>query len=298
MSWLSVNLETDAKHAEALSSTLLQLGALSVDISDAMAGTSGEQPKFNETSGRLTIAWQASRVSALFPADVDIRCIVKNASTALRLPADRYTVTEVPERDWVRLSQAQFAPLKVSSRLWIVPSWHRPPDPDAVNIVLDPGLAFGTGSHPSTRLCLRWLDEHVKGGETVLDFGCGSGILTIAALKLGADRAFGVDSDRQAVVVSQANAEQNRVQAKFYSADSAPLIHADVVLANILANPLKLLAPLLAEATRPGGLLVLSGILAGQVRDVAHAYRDWFDFDDASEEQGWVRLCGNKRPSK
>jgi len=298
MSWLSVNFETDAKHADELSSTLLQLGALSVDISDAMAGTSGEQTIFGEPGMRLPVAWQANYVSALFPADVDIPGIAKNASAALRLPGKPYTVTKVPDRDWVRLSQAQFAPLKISPRLWIVPTWHTLPDPDAVNVVLDPGLAFGTGSHPSTRLCLHWLDEHIRGGETVLDFGCGSGILSIAALKLGARRAFGVDSDRRAVLVSQANAKQNRVRAKFYFADSVPQIHADVVLANILADSLKLLAPLLAQATRPGGELVLSGILTRQAREVAHAYRDWFDFQDAFEDQGWVRLCAVKRLSQ
>ena len=294
MSWLSLNFEADARQAEVLSSTLLQLGALSVDIADAGVGTEYEQPIFGEPAGSMA-AWRSSRVSGLFPANADITCIVKNACGALALPPAHYTVTEVPEQDWVRLSQEQYEPIKISARLWIVPSWHTPRDPGAVNIVLDPGLAFGTGSHPSTRLCLRWLDEHVKGGETVLDYGCGSGILAIAGLKLGAHRAFGVDSDSQAVLVSQANAEQNQVHAEFYSANAVPRIHADVVLANILANPLKLLAPLLAEATRGGGALVLSGILAKQARDVEQAYRDWFDIHDACEEQGWVRLCGTKR---
>jgi len=295
MNWLSLTLETDAQHAEMLSNTLLQLGALSVDIADARGGTDDEQAIFDATGGLMTEAWRENRVSGLFPADADIARIVKTASSALRLPAARFTVTNVPEQDWVSLAQTQFAPIQISSHLWIVPSWHIPPDPGAINIVLDPGLAFGTGSHTTTRLCLRWLDEHIKGGEAVLDYGCGSGILAIAALKLGAGCAFGVDSDPQAVLVSQANAEQNHVQAAFYTPQAAPQFQADVVLANILANPLKVLAPLLADATRGGGVLVLSGILADQARDVGQTYRDWFDLYETCEEQGWVRICGMKR---
>jgi ribosomal protein L11 methyltransferase len=297
MNWLSLTLEADAQHAEMLSNTLLQLGALSVDIADARGGTDDEQAIFDATGGLMTEPWRASRVSGLFPADADIARIVKTASSTLRLPAAHFTVTNVPEQEWVSLAQTQFAPIQISSRLWIVPSWHIPPDPGAINIALDPGLAFGTGSHTTTRLCLRWLDEHIKGGEAVLDYGCGSGILAIAALKLGAGCAFGVDSDPQAVLVSQANAEQNRVQAAFYTPQAAPQFQADVVLANILANPLKVLAPLLADATRGGGVLVLSGILADQARDVGQAYRDWFDLYEMCEEQGWVRICGMKRSS-
>ena len=295
MNWLSLTLDADAQHAEVLSNTLLQLGALSVDIADARAGTEDEQAIFDEPGAPVIAAWQASRVSGLFRADADIACIVEGASNALGWPAAKFTVANVPDQDWVRLAQAQFAPIRISSRLWIVPSWHTPPDPGAINIVLDPGLAFGTGSHPTTRLCLRWLDEHIKGGEAVLDYGCGSGILAIAALKLGANRVIGVDSDPQAVLASQVNAEKNRVQAEFYAPQGVPRFQADVVLANILANPLILLAPLLAAATRSGGLLVLSGILGDQARDVENAYRDWFVMRETCEEQGWVRLCGVMR---
>ncbi len=295
MNWLSLTLEADVRHAEVLSNTLLQLGALSVDIADARAGTEDEQAIFGEPDEPMTAAWRASRVSGLFPADADIAGIVKTTSSALHLPAAHFTVTSVPEQDWVHLAQTQFAPIQISSRLWILPSWHTPPDSCSINIVLDPGLAFGTGSHPTTRLCLRWLDEHIKGGEAVLDYGCGSGILAIAALKLGASRAFGLDSDPQAVLAGQMNAEQNRVQAVFYAPQAVPQFKADIVLSNILANPLKLLAPLLADATRDGGALVLSGILADQARDVENAYHEWFDMHQTSEEEGWVCLCGTKR---
>ena len=192
-----------------------------------------------------------------------------------------------------RASQAQFAPLKIG-RLWIVPSWVEPPDPSAVNLRLDPGMAFGTGSHPSTRLCLQWLEGNLQPGHRVLDYGCGSGILAIAAAKLGAGRVIGVDIDPLALVASRYNAEQNRVAASFVGADRPQPKAADVVMANILSNPLKILAPLLAQLTVPGGHVVLSGILAAQARAVADAYLEWFDMEPPVEEQGWIRLCGKR----
>ena len=195
----------------------------------------------------------------------------------------------------MRLTQAQFDPIRISSRLWIVPTWHTPTDPTAINIALDPGLAFGTGSHPTTRLCLRWLDTHIKGGETVLDYGCGSGILAIAAMKLGAGSAIGVDVDAQAVLASHDNAEANQVRADFYLPDGVALAQYDVVVANILTNPLRALAPLLAGATRSGGRIVLSGILAEQAGDVMRIYAQWFDLDPAVLEDGWCCLSGVKK---
>jgi ribosomal protein L11 methyltransferase len=196
----------------------------------------------------------------------------------------------------VRLTQSQFEPIHISSRLWIVPTWHTPSDPNAVNIVLDPGLAFGTGSHPTTRLCLRWLDSNLKGGERVLDYGCGSGILAIAAMKLGAAQAIGVDVDFQAVVASRGNAVANQVDnVQFYLPDDVPQSTYDLVMANILTNPLRLLAPLLANATRPGGQIVLSGILEEQAQEVMNIYQQWFDLDVPIFEDGWSCLSGRKR---
>jgi ribosomal protein L11 methyltransferase len=174
------------------------------------------------------------------------------------------------------LTQSQFEPIRISQRLWIVPTWHTPVDAAAINIVLDPGLAFGTGSHPTTRLCLRWLDENLRAGENVLDYGCGSGILAIAAMKLGAGSAYGVDVDAQAVQSSRDNALANQVDAKF-DLPVATLQPADIVVANILTNPLKMLAPLLAGATRQGGRIVLSGVLSEQAEDVMRVYAQWFD---------------------
>lgn len=173
-----------------------------------------------------------------------------------------------------------------------MPSWHAAPEPSAINIVLDPGLAFGTGSHPTTRLCLEWLDRNLVPGASVIDYGCGSGILAIAAARLGARAVAGVDIDPQAVQSSRYNAERNGVLASFSAADAARPEPADVVVANILSNPLKVLAPLLADLVVPGGRIVLSGILAGQAAEVAGYYRPWFDIDPAVEDEGWVRLSG------
>jgi len=314
MPWLTLTVDTDAEHAEALSEALLELGALSVDLLDADAGTPDEQAIFGEPGEPPPGVWQHNRVSALFDEHQDVPAILRKAADNIgleQLPAHR--IETLADHDWVRLTQAQFEPIRISARLWIVPTWHTPSDPDAVNIVLDPGLAFGTGSHPTTRLCLRWLDDNLKGGESVLDYGCGSGILAIAALKLGAARATGVDVDSQAVTASRDNAMANQVaNVQFYLPDACPepsrrdapqgnaekLLSGhpyDLVVANILTNPLRMLAPLLADATRQGGQIVLSGILEEQAQDVMNIYRQWFDMSAPIFEEGWACLSGWKR---
>lgn len=296
MAWQSLEIRADAHSAGALSDALLELGAASVSIEDAEAGTGKEAPIFAEPGEAEEQLWQHSTVAALFPEDADSAGIVAQAAAAAHLdPVPPYRVKAVAEQDWVRLTQAQFEPIRITPALWIVPSWHAPPDPAAVNLVLDPGLAFGTGSHPTTRLCLQWLADHVRGGESVLDYGCGSGILAIAALKLGAARALGVDIDPQAVQAAEQNARRNGVPAQFSLPEAMPHEAADVVVANILANPLKLLAPLLAEKTRPGGHIVLSGILLEQADGVKEIYQAWFDMQEARSEEGWVCLTGVKR---
>lgn len=297
MPWLTLIVDTDAGHAESLSDALLELGALSVDLLDADADTPDEQAIFGEPGEPPPGVWQHNRVSALFDDDKDVGAILRDAATRIGLdepPAHR--IETMADNDWVRLTQSQFDPIRISQRLWIVPTWHTPSDPDAVNIVLDPGLAFGTGSHPTTRLCLRWLDEHLQGGENLLDYGCGSGILAIAALKLGATRAVGVDVDSQAVIASRDNAIANQVEnVRFYLPNDAPQGSYDVVVANILTNPLRLLAPLLANAARQGGRIVLSGILEEQAQDVMDIYRQWFDLETPVFEDGWSCLSGVKR---
>lgn len=297
MPWLSLIVDSDAEHAEALSEALLELGALSVDLLDADADTPDEQAIFGEPGEPPPGVWQHNRVSALFDNNKDVEAILHKASAGIGLKQiPEHRIETLEDNDWVRLTQSQFEPIPISPRLWIVPTWHTPSDPGAINIVLDPGLAFGTGSHPTTRLCLRWLDTNLQGGESVLDYGCGSGILAIAALKLGAARAVGVDVDSQAVIASRDNAIANRVKnALFYMPDEAPQSSYDLVVANILTNPLRMLAPLLANATRQGGQIVLSGILEEQAQDVMNIYQAWFDLNAPIFEDGWSCLSGRKR---
>lgn len=296
MSWLTLTVDANAADAESLSESLLELGALSVDIHDADSGSIDEQPVFGEPDEPPPELWAHNRIIALFPADAPIEEVLQKAVQSAGLPeTPAYSITTLQDNDWVRLTQSQFEPIRISQRLWIVPTWHTPSDPAAINIVLDPGLAFGSGSHPTTQLCLRWLDANIKGGESVLDYGCGSGILAIAALKLGATSAIGVDMDAQAIQASRDNAAANKVVAQFYQPDEAPDCRVDIVIANILTNPLKLLAPLLASCVREAGQIVLSGILSTQAAEVVQIYSEWFDLMPPTEEDGWVCLSGIKR---
>lgn len=294
--WVEAALVADAAHAEAFADALLAAGALSVSVEDAQAGTELETPQFGEPGSPTTPLWEISRVVALFDpaADLAARITVALGDAGIENPPE-ISFAEVADADWVRLTQSQFDPIRISDRLWIVPSWHNAPDPTAINLELDPGLAFGTGSHPTTRLCLRWLDDNLQGGETLLDYGCGSGVLAIAAAKLGAARVDGVDIDPQAVQASRDNAALNEVPAHFCLPGELAPDRYDVVVANILTNPLKGMAPLLAGRVRAGGRLVLSGILAEQAEDVRAVYREWFDFDPSATDEGWVRLAGTRR---
>ena len=297
MTWLSLVVKTDAEHAESLSDALLESGALSVDLLDADADSPDEQAIFGEPGELTPGVWQHNRISALFESSMDVAMILREASAriGLKIPPE-HRIETLNDKDWVRLTQSQFEPIPISSRLWIVPTWHTPKDPNAINIILDPGLAFGTGSHPTTRLCLRWLDNHLQGGESVLDYGCGSGILSIAAAKLGAAHATGVDVDLQAVIASRDNAIANKVRnVRFDLPENAPLSKYDLVVANILTNPLRILAPLLSESTRTGGKIVLSGILEEQAQAVMNVYQQWFEFSAPVFEGGWSCLSGNKR---
>ena len=296
MSWLTLCVHAEASYAEALSEALLVRGALSVDMLDADADTPDEQAIFGEPGEPTSAVWQHNLVNALFESGSPVADILQASCSSLGIsPLPSYKIETLEESDWVRLTQAQFDPIRISARLWIVPTWHTPTDPSAINIALDPGLAFGTGSHPTTRLCLRWLDSNLRGSESVLDYGCGSGILAIAAMKLGAGSAVGVDVDAQAVQASRDNAQANQVSADFYLPDGISLKQYDVVVANILTNPLRALAPLLAGAAKSGGRIVLSGILAEQADDVMRIYAQWFDMAPAVIEEGWACLSGVKK---
>ncbi|MDD4881954.1 MAG: 50S ribosomal protein L11 methyltransferase [Gallionellaceae bacterium] len=290
--WLSLKLAVDGDRAEALSDALIEAGALSVAIEDRDAGTEAEAAQFGEPGLADPKSWQHNWLVALLEAGTDVPVLI----AGLGLPADsEYQVETVEEQDWVRLTQSQFDPIPISGRLWIVPSWHQAPDPDAITIVLDPGLAFGTGSHPTTRLCLKWLEASLVGGETVLDYGCGSGILAIAAARLGAANVVGVDIDPQAVQSARDNAEANGVTAEFLLPDPLRAGQYDVVVANILTNPLKALMPLLAAHVRPGGRIVLSGILDAQAEEVMALYAQAFTMHHAATEEGWALLTGTRK---
>jgi ribosomal protein L11 methyltransferase len=239
--------------------------------------------------------WALNRLTALFAADTDVPAVLGGVADALGEPLPLHAIETVPDADWVRQTQAQYAPIEVAERLWIVPSWCDPVDPEAINISLDPGLAFGTGSHATTRLCLRWLAANLNPGEAILDYGCGSGILAIAAARLGAKNIAGIDVDPQAIMASRANAERNYVAARFGLPEQLSTFVADIVIANILANPLRMLAPLLAAHVRVGGSIVLSGILETQADQVAACYRRWFNIGIWGQEDRWVALAGRRK---
>lgn len=295
MAWISLKIEAQDDNAELLSDTLMELGALSASIEDANAETPDEQPIFGEPGEPPPGIWQQNVVSALLDENADLGSLLKELSAATGIADFRYSTETIAEQDWVRATQSQFEPIRIRDDLWIVPSWHDAPNPDGLNIVLDPGLAFGTGSHPTTHLCLSWLADTVTPQASVLDYGCGSGILAIAARKLGADNVVGVDIDTQAIQSSVYNAGQNQTDASFYLANDLPGGQFDIVVANILSSALSVLAPALARAAKPGGKIALSGILREQAEQVSTIYQEWFDMDAPVFMDSWVLLTGSRR---
>ncbi|TVO58421.1 50S ribosomal protein L11 methyltransferase [Denitromonas ohlonensis] len=293
--WINVTILADANRAEQLSDALMDEGALSVSIEDADAGTDAERPQFGEPGMAPASLWDHSRVLALFDKNADITSALARASGAVgfeQVPS--FTLEDVAEQNWVQLTQSQFDPIRITDRLWIVPSWHEAPNPDAINIALDPGMAFGTGSHPTTQLCLEWLEAVVTPGATVLDYGCGSGILAIAASRLGAGRVAGVDIDEKAVDAARDNAERNQVNIELQISAKPLTDQFDLVVANILTNPLCVLAPALCAHVAPGGQLALSGVLDTQTQQVIDAYAPWIALKVGKTHDGWARLEGTK----
>ena len=288
MAWQRVSLVVAGEHAHALAEALEEAGAISTDLSDADAGTTEEHEWFAEPGAEETL-WPRCRLSALFPEDTDLNAVLAQATSLSAASVER-----IADEDWVKLTQRQFAPIRAGERLWIVPTWHEPPEPGAINVVLDPGAAFGTGSHPTTRLCLAWLERQVRGGESMLDYGCGSGILAIAALKLGAGSAVGVDVDPLALEAARYNARRNGVALDVRDGQDELTFRAQLTVANILANPLRMLAPAIAAHTQPGGAIALSGILAAQASDVIDAYAPWARLAVVAEDGGWVLVAGER----
>lgn len=283
--------------AEVLSDALLEAGVLSVSVEDADFGTDHEKPLFGEPGMEIDAhAWSRSRLVALLPDGEDPAQLLTDACAAAAVPLiANWSLRDVPDADWVRLTQAQFEPIPVGDQMWIVPSWHEVPAGARLSIRLDPGLAFGTGSHPTTHLCLSWLSEQLRPQETVLDYGCGSGILAIAAKKLGAANVVGIDIDPQAVQSTLDNAAINEVDVQAGLPDEHADFKANVVVANILSNPLKVLAPMLCERVLPGGALVLSGVLERQAEEVAACYAPWIELSVWKALDGWVCLHGRRR---
>lgn len=303
MPWLVLTLELDDAVTEAVSDALLEAGAISVSVEDADAGTAAEVPQYREPGQGpspwdqepVPAPWRRNRISALVPAPADARTVVAEAMRTAGLDhVPEFGVEPLEDEDWVRRTQAQFEPIKVGERLWIVPSWHEPPQRDAIVVRLDPGLAFGTGSHPTTRLALGFLERTVF-RHSVLDYGCGSGILAIAAAKLGASKVDATDLDPQALDATASNARRNSVTVHVVPPQALPAAEYDVVVANILANPLIELAPQLTARTRPGGRLALSGILEAQAREVVAAYAPEIALAIGTAEEGWVLLEGSRK---
>jgi ribosomal protein L11 methyltransferase len=292
MPWLQITLESTRDDAPHLVDALEEAGAVSVSLEGADA-----EPLFETDWNDTTPVWKQTRVVALFAEDADVPAAMRMVATLLSLPAVPAFKTEtIADQDWVRVWMDRWRPMHFGAQLWVVPSWLTPPEPDAANVILDPGMAFGTGTHATTAMCLEWLAAHPPRDLDVIDYGCGSGILAIAALKLGAAHALGTDTDPQALTVSRENAERNQVTGRLALClpDALPAdASADVVLANILAGPLIHLAPRLTALVRPGGKLVLSGLLANQADEVEAAYAAHFVLERRVHD-GWAMLAGRK----
>ena len=289
MAWIKLIFEVEATAVEPFTDRLMTLGAVAASLLDA-----GDDPILEPKPGELRL-WSNTRVLALFPADAAIDRVIAGLADhpSGRPPAYRQEILE--DQDWSRTWLDHFQPMQFGRRLWVVPTAHRPPDPTAVNLRLDPGLAFGTGTHPTTALCLTWLAQQPLIDRTVLDFGCGSGILAIAALLLGAKHALGVDIDPQAHIASRANAALNGVADRLSLIADDQQVQADTVIANILAHPLIELAPRLASTLAPGNTLALSGLLHTQAECVSTAYRPWFDLNPPVQHEDWVLISGVRR---
>ncbi|MGL5343750.1 MAG: 50S ribosomal protein L11 methyltransferase [Plesiomonas sp.] len=293
MPWIQLKLNTTGAQAEAIGDLLMDCGSVSVTFMD-----SHDTPVFEPLPGETRL-WGDTDVMGLFDAEMNMADVMQQLTTSPLLPADFvHKIEQLEDKDWEREWMDNFHPMQFGRRLWICPSWRDIPEPDAVNVMLDPGLAFGTGTHPTTALCLEWLDGLDLEGKTIIDFGCGSGILAIAALKLGAARAIGIDIDPQAITASRDNAQRNGVSERlelYLPHDQPADLQGDVVVANILAGPLRELAPLISVLPKAGGHLGLSGILESQAKSVADAYRAQFALDPIAEREEWCRITGIAR---
>lgn len=291
MPWLQLNIITPRKLVERLEDALLESGAVSVTLQD-----NADQPIFEPGLGETPL-WDTVRMTGLYDAEINTAeaTIIAARSFGGELPEHAWELLE--DKDWEREWMSNYHAIRCGERLWICPSWQQPPEPDKVNLMLDPGLAFGTGTHPTTFMCMQWIDQQDFTDLEIVDYGCGSGILGIATLLMGAKKVIGVDIDPQALLATTENAKRNHLPADampVYLPPRCPKVQADIMLANILAGPLAELAPTLSGLTKLGGKICLSGILAMQAESVKAAYSPWFDFDPTAHQEEWVRLTATK----
>ncbi|MCZ2722877.1 50S ribosomal protein L11 methyltransferase [Marinomonas sp. 15G1-11] len=293
MPWLQIRTHATPEYVPQLEDTLLECGAMVVTFEDV-----NDDPVY-EPELNTTPLWNHTKITGLFEADADvdsIKPILEETAKRLGLHLD-FKIEILEDKDWEREWMDSYHPIQFGERLWVCPSWREVPDPKAVTLMLDPGLAFGTGTHPTTALCLQWLDSIDCNNKTIIDYGCGSGILGIAGLLLGASNMIGIDIDPQAVEATQANADRNNIDSSRLEVKLPPYesdLQAEIVVANILAGPLAQLAPTISELVAPDGQLALSGILSSQSNEVIDAYTPWFTIDSITEHEEWVRIVATK----
>ena len=295
MSWTNLIVQTKKEDVDSISDYLIELGAISSSIEDTNLNQNNEELIFGEPNIQSQKFWEKNTVQALFDKKIDIEVIkaaIKNRFNTLNLS---FSESRVEDKDWVKLTQSQFLPIRIHKKLWIIPSWHKIQDKKAINLILDPGLAFGTGAHPTTNLCLLCLLKYVNQNSSVLDYGCGSGILGIAAKKIGAEKVIGVDIDNQAIKASKDNSEINNVKISWNNSDEIIKYKTDIIVANILSSALAVLAPVLAKYCKSNGKIALAGILESQEETIKKIYSKWFDFDPPTKKDGWVLISGTKR---
>jgi len=295
MSWTNLIVQTNKEGVDLISDFLIALGAISTSIENTNLNQNNEELIFGEPHHQSQQFWENNTVQALFDKSIDIELIKAALITKFNSLNLSIKASDIKDQDWVKLTQSQFSPINIQDKLWIIPSWHKIQDNKAINLILDPGLAFGTGTHATTHLCLIWLLANVNKNITVLDYGCGSGILGIAAKKIGAQTVFGVDIDDQAIKSSRENSKLNNVEIVWNNTKNKINYKTDLVVANILSSALSVLAPILAAHCNNKGKIALSGILESQEEDIKKIYSKWFDFNLSIIKDGWILITGTKR---